>query len=1010
MRKSTVLYLRAEWTRWKPHGISGAPASRRHAKPRVESLERRALLASITEYPIPAGSPALGNGLFGITGGPDGNVYFTDTLNNAIGQITPAGLITELPLPTSGGGFFKNGLDGIALGSNNKLMFTESTQGRLGAMTTTGSYNPVPIDSTGKNTGQEPDQITASRDGTLWFTEDAAEAIGELTPSGVFSQYPVSGATNGGILGPSMKGITVGPDGNIWFTNWGSSGDFIGMMTPAGNVTEYPLSFGTDPVGITSGPDGNLWFTAYGSNTIDVMSTSGTLLHQYSIIPPGGTGGPGSLAGITLGSDDNFYYAEQTGYIGEMTVDGTPTNYPVSTTVTTIPGASGPQPLAIASGPDGNIWFTDPWTASIGVLRIAPSPTPTPTPTSSPTPVTMYDATQITGVSNGSPVTTLTDLSGNGNNAIESSSAAAVGAYVTNGIGGLPSIQFTRSGSITGDGTGYQSVLNMGTAFGISGDAAWTAIYVFRAAAPPLGDYSWVGSLGAGSIAHAGALIELDAVHPINGQTPHLDLATGFSNDAVLEPGNSYEQLAGKDLVLTVIHQGPGAGSIGNTIQEFVDGESPGQGILSGLSLGTTGDAATAALDLANEPFFLGGSPFGTGAGFNGLLSEALVYNTALTTADRNVIESQLMTKFGIAPVPEPTSSTTMLRASTSESVYGQPITLTATVTNPTETPTGSVTFYDGSADLGTSSLVNGTATLIVSTLPVGTDSLTASYAGNSQFGQSQSPSLSTIVQKDGTSVVITSAPNPSEFGQAVAFTAIVSPRTPGGGSPTGTVEFLDGGAVLGTVILNGTVATFTTNALSPGSNAITAVYSGDGDFLGQTSAALSQIVRPSSLSNLTTMKLTAKPRLATLGRLVTLSATVKTLIPRGGTPGGSVTFVDGSVSLGTVVLRRGKAILKTSNLHGGPNLIEAEYEPSPGFAPSNTSIVENVRVPRSLKKAVVSARTTSRAVLSTAMAAGVGESGAISEGTVMILRGPTVMGPLGRVRGGTSIRDGAGR
>ncbi len=91
-------------------------------------------------------------------------------------------------------------------------------------------------------------------------------------------------------------------------------------MTPAGNVTEYPLSFGTDPVGIISGPDGNLWFTAYGSNTIDVMSTSGTLLHQYSIIPPAG-GRPGSLADITVGSDNNLYFTEQTGYIGEMTAE-----------------------------------------------------------------------------------------------------------------------------------------------------------------------------------------------------------------------------------------------------------------------------------------------------------------------------------------------------------------------------------------------------------------------------------------------------------------------------------------------------------------------------------------------------------------------------------------------------------------------------------------------------------------------------------------------------------------
>ncbi len=100
--------------------------------------------------------------------------------------------------------------------------------------------------------------------------------------------------------------------------------------------------------------------------------------------------------------------------------------------------------------------------------------------------VTQYDATQLTGLTNGNAVTSLTDLSGNGNTATQSPSAASVGTYVTNGIGGLPSIQFTRNtgGGNYGTGTGYQSALNMGTAFGISGDSAWTMIYVFRAEAP----------------------------------------------------------------------------------------------------------------------------------------------------------------------------------------------------------------------------------------------------------------------------------------------------------------------------------------------------------------------------------------------------------------------------------------------------------------------------------------------------------------------------------------------
>jgi streptogramin lyase len=61
-------------------------------------------------------------------------------------------------------------------------------------------------------------------------------------------------------------GITAGPDGNIWFTEY--RGNRIGKITPSGSITEYPIPTAlSQPVGITAGPDGNLWFTELqGSN------------------------------------------------------------------------------------------------------------------------------------------------------------------------------------------------------------------------------------------------------------------------------------------------------------------------------------------------------------------------------------------------------------------------------------------------------------------------------------------------------------------------------------------------------------------------------------------------------------------------------------------------------------------------------------------------------------------------------------------------------------------------
>jgi streptogramin lyase len=520
IRRSFVLCLRAEWRRRKAYWITGAPAVRRDAKPWVEGLERRALLASITEYPITVGTPSLGNGLVGITGGPAGNVYFTDTLNNAVGQITPSGVITELPVPApaNGGGFFKNGLDGIILGADKKLTFTESTQGAIAKITTSGSYSQYPIDSTGNDTSQGPDQITTTSDGTLWWTEGGANSIGELTTAGVFQQYPVPNATHGGIIGPSLKGITAGSDGNIWFTNWGSSGDFVGMITPTGSITEFPLPFGTDPSGIANGPDGNLWFAAYGSNTIDVMSTSGALLHQYPV-----ASGQGLLNDITVGSDNNLYFTAGSGDIGEITTSGVVTNFPVSATVPTVPGASGPQPLAITSGPDGNIWFTDPWTDSIGVLKIASS-----SPNALPTLTALTASTTSAALGQSVTVTaTVSDLSPGGdtptggtvtfsdqNGAIGSatmidgvamfttSSLAAGANAVTASYGGTTDFAPSTTGTaVTVTISAAGSVFQWSTASGGNG-------HYFELVLPadPSGNYSWTqADAAAGAMTYDGS-------------------------------------------------------------------------------------------------------------------------------------------------------------------------------------------------------------------------------------------------------------------------------------------------------------------------------------------------------------------------------------------------------------------------------------------------------------------------------------------------------------------------
>jgi hypothetical protein len=96
------------------------------------------------------------------------------------------------------------------------------------------------------------------------------------------TEYPTH--TNG--AGP--MGITVGSDGNLWFTE--TSAGRIGRITPAGSATDYALGSNHIPEFITGGPDANLWFTEMVGNpgaSNDVgKSTTGGAITQYPVVSP----------------------------------------------------------------------------------------------------------------------------------------------------------------------------------------------------------------------------------------------------------------------------------------------------------------------------------------------------------------------------------------------------------------------------------------------------------------------------------------------------------------------------------------------------------------------------------------------------------------------------------------------------------------------------------------------------------------------------------------------------
>jgi hypothetical protein len=271
-------------------------------------------------------------------------------------------------------------------------------------------------------------------------------------------------------------------------------------------------------------------------------------------------------------------------------------------------------------------------------------------------------------------------------------------------------------------------------------------------------------------------------------------------------------------------------------------------------------------------------------------------------------------------------ATTTTLISSVNPSLPGQPVTFTAGVVGSGGTPTGTVTFKDGSNTLGTATLSSGQAIFVISSLAQGAHSITAVYGGDANFQGSISAAVNQVVLAVTTASAASNV-NPSALNQPVTFTAAVSS---GSGTPTGSVTFKDGAATLGTSTLSGGQATLSTSALALGSHSITAIYGGDANFQGSTSPTLTQVVKTA-----TTAVVTSNVNPSGLNEPVTFTANVSS---GGGSPTGSVTFKDGASTLGTASLSAGQATFNATTLAAGSHSITAVYGGDANFLSSTSA------------------------------------------------------------------------
>jgi hypothetical protein len=339
------------------------------------------------------------------------------------------------------------------------------------------------------------------------------------------------------------------------------------------------------------------------------------------------------------------------------------------------------------------------------------------------------------------------------------------------------------------------------------------------------------------------------------------------------------------------------------------------------------------------------------------------------------------------------------LTSSKSPSSFGEAVQFTATVSavGAGVTPTGSLNLMNGASIIANGTLDNaGRVLLVLSSLPVGADTLIAQYAGDANYSNASSPPLVQTVNKSSTSTALDLNPNPSVFGQSVTLSATVAASGGGSGMPSGTVSFNDGDAIVGTAALDGGgKASLTLSSLAVGSHGIKASYPGDGNFLASTSPAAAQAVNKSP----TTATLTTSPNLSVFGQVVTLSVSVVASGGGSGVPSGTVTFQDGARTLGLAILDgSGKASLTLSSLSVGSHSITASYSGDNNFLAAASAPVSQTVTKSPTTTTLTAAPNPSmfgqNVVLSVSVTASGGGAG-IPSGTISFSDGSTTLGTV---------------
>jgi len=881
-----------------------------------------------------------------------GDLYIADTGNNRVVEVTAAGVASVL----STGGLTLSHPFGVAVDGAGDVYIADANNSRVVEVTTTGTASVL---STGGLTLNQPFSVAVDGAGDLYITDTGNNRVVEVTAAGTASVLSTGSLTLADRFSVAVDGagdLYIADYGNsrvvkinqasqaLSFTSTGTGDSSAQQTMTVENIGNQPLNFtalNITTTGLTTSIFDLNGPTTCTDSTSLVAGAACNLGVEFAPTTPG------NFTGTVNITDNNA-----AGAVQQATLSGTGTGYAASILLSENPSSSVTYgtPVTVTatlSGsngtPIGNITYT-----LDGVMQ--------PSVALSPTSGNGVASFTLPGTLSVGTHSVLVNYAGDNNyteSTLESSFNLTVNAVATTTTLAQPSSStITAGGSVT-----LTATVVVGSTPVTSGTVTFA---------------SGTTSIGAAQLNASGVATLTTTTLPVGTDSITASFV-GTANDAA---SNSTPAVT----VTVNAATGPGVTlapsnlSFGSTVVGTPAAAAQSVTLTNNGTSPLTISAITATGDFAQDPSTTCSTSNQVAAGGSCTVAVSFVPTAAgtrtgtVTISDNASGGTQVIALTGAATAVAAAITTTTLTALPSTITAGGSVTLTATVVvGSTPVTSGTVTFASGTTSIGAAQLnASGVATLTTTTLPVGTDSITASFVDTANDAASNSTPAVTVTVNAATgpgaaaitTTTLTALPSTITAGSGVTLTATVSVGT----TPvtSGTVTFSSGSTSIGAAQLNSTGnAVLTTTILPTGSDSITASFVGTANDAASNSTPLTITVNAAPPATNASYFITASPTSLSIAQGQTGTTTL-TLTPTGGYTGTLVlscgnlpsyvtcTFSQGGATNNTVTLgssgQSGSVILTIQT-----NVATARLEAMPAFRPASPQTPSSPLLPAML-------------------------------------------------------------